>query len=84
MRKFIDDFVDALKNDNSGHSIRKQSIAGIMTSVMVANFAYIYNCYQRNLFDSTFILWLTTMIGFISATFVALYGTKDKTKKTEQ
>jgi len=78
MKKIIDDFINSLNNDTQGFSQRKIAVASIMTSVFIANMAYIHNCYIKNLFDSTFILWLTTMIGFVSATFVALYGTKQK------
>lgn len=78
MKKIIDDFIKSLNNDTQGYSQRKLAIASVMTCVFIANIVYIYNCYARNLFDSTFILWLTTMIGFVSATFVALYGTKQK------
>jgi hypothetical protein len=78
MKRYISDFIDSLRNDSQGYSQRKLAVASVMTSVFVANLVYIYNCYQKNLFDSTFILWLTTMIGFVSATFVALYGTKAK------
>ena len=78
MQKIINDFINSLNNDNQGYSQRKLAVASIMTSVFIANIIYIYNCFTKNLFDSTFILWLTTMIGFVSATFVALYGTKQK------
>lgn len=74
----ISDFINSLKTGNGGFSQRKIAIAGILTTVIIANLAYIANCSYRNLFDSTFIMWQTTMIGFISATFVALYGTKQK------
>ena len=78
IKEFIGDFISSLKTTEGGFSQRKIAIAGILTTVIIANLVYIYNCYIRNLFDSTFILWQTTMIGFISATFVALYGTKKK------
>ena len=74
----ISDFIHSLKNVEGGYSQRKIAIAGILTTVIIANLFYIWNCYEKNMFDSIFIARQTTMIGFISATFIALYGTKQK------
>ena len=78
--KYLNDFIDSLKNDNNGYSQRKLAIASVLFSVFVANVVFIVHCYQKDKFDEIFILWQTTMIGFVSATFVALYGTKQKDK----
>ena len=75
---FIELILGSLRNDSFGYSQRKIAIAGILTTVIISNILYIINCYEKNLFDGTFISWQITMIGFISATFLALYGTKSK------
>ena len=77
-------FFASLKNDNTGWSQRKICVAGFVTVVIVGSFAYIANCLYRDKFDGTFIMWLTTMIGFIATTLTALYGTKDKSSSTNQ
>jgi len=78
LNTIINDLFGSLRNDSSGYSQRKLIVSGIASTVIIANIAYIYTCYKSNTFDGTFIAWQTTMIGFISATFVALYGTKNK------
>ena len=77
---FIEDFVNSLKNDDSGFGQKKIAIAGVISSIIFGSITFIGNCLYRNLFDSTFILWLTTMIALLSSLLIARHSAKQKDK----
>jgi len=84
MKSFNDtlsDLDNMLKNNELGYSIRKVTVFGIGATMTIANLAYIINCYIHDRFDGTFIAWEAGMVGFISATFVALYAGKNRINK---